>query len=225
MRIGCPTCKSTIDLDANCAGQLIRCRACGRSFVAPSELTVTGQRHTLSQFSIVGLLLLHFLTMGVYSVIHLGLMHDRLPKIRKSDPSGFVSVALSMVPFVNLVWLFFSLRRLCVRLNEQRRFAGLPEDVPQTLAVVVATLLTCGTVATILPITGWVVLGATLSVLAPVFLATVQASVNELVALEDSSQPETASHGANEPAASAGLSNRDLGEAGERRDLAGTTGS
>jgi hypothetical protein len=149
-------------------------------------------------------------------------MHDRLPKLRRDDPSGFVAVALSFVPVLNLIWFFFSFRRLCVRINEQRRFAGLPETAPQTLAVIVATLLLCGAVSTILPLTGWVLLGTTVWVLIPVFIAVLQASVNELVTAGNRS---TAQQGHDQQDAEPDLrdSDRDLRPAGERRSLAGSS--
>jgi hypothetical protein len=224
MRVTCPTCKTPVDLDDQAAGTLIRCRACGRSFVAPEELAVTGQPHTLTTFSVPGLVLLHFATLGLFPLVHFNLMHDRLPKIRSSDPSSFVAVALSFVPGLNLIWFFFTFRRLCVRINEQRRFAGLPETAPQSLAIILATLLLCGALSTILPLTGWVLLGTTVSVLAPVFVAVLQASVNELVLTR---QPEAASQDHGHPHTAPDLRDRhrDLGQPGQRRPLAGASAS
>ena len=181
MQVACPLCQTTADLDDQAAGTLVRCRACGKSFVGPQELTVIGRPHKLTAFPVAGLLLLHYVTVGLFTVIHLNLMHDKLPKVRRTDPSGLVAVGLCFVPVVNLLWFFFVLRRLCVRINEQRRLRGMPETAPQTLAVIVSALLLCGSLATILPITGWVLLGATNGILIPVFIAVLQASVNELV--------------------------------------------
>ena len=221
MRVPCPTCQTPVDLDDRSAGSLIRCRACGRSFVAPEELAVTGRRHTLSTFSVPGLVLLHFATVGLFPLVHFNLMHDRLPRIRRGDPSGFVAVALSFIPGVNLIWFFFTFRRLCVRINEQRRFAGLPRTAPQSLAVIVSTLLLCGFTGTILPLTGWMVLGATVWVLIPVFIAVLQASVNELVITR---RRVATSQGHGQQGTGSDLRHRpgDLGEAGERHPLAGT---
>ena len=181
MHVACPLCHTATDLDHQAAGTLVRCRGCGKSFVGPQELAVIGQPHKLTSFSVVGLLLLHYVTVGLFSVVHLNLMHDRLPRVRRSDPSGLVAVGLCFVPVINLVWFFFTLRRLCVRINEQRRLRGMPETAPQTMAITVSALLLCGFVATILPITGWVLLGVTSGILIPVFIAVLQASVNELV--------------------------------------------
>lgn len=184
MLVVCTHCRARLDLGADTIGALVRCQACRKSFVVPRDLSVAGQQHRLTSFPVAGLILLHVASVGLFTVVYLNLLHDRLPRHRKTDPTGLTAVGLSFVPLLNLVWFFFTFRRLCVRINEQRRFRGLPETAPQTLAVIVATLLLCGSVATILPLTGWVVLGATLAVLAPVFIAVLQASVNELVAFD-----------------------------------------
>lgn len=227
MRIHCPTCKTAVDLDNSAAGNLVRCRSCGRSFIAPQELAVTGQRHTLTAFSVPGIVLLHFASVGLFPLVHFNMMHDRLPRLRKSDPTGFVAVALCFVPGVHLLWLFFTLRRLCVRVNEQRRFTGLPETAPQSLALIVPTLLICGLAGTIFPLTGWVVLGATLSVLAPVFVSMLQASVNELVAAGDAAgEPsDTEDHGAGRSQSRGSLrgGHRNVGPTGERGPVAGAS--
>ncbi len=224
MRVNCPTCKSAVDLDDHNAGSLIRCRDCGRSFIAPQELAVVGRRHTLTAFTVPGLVLLHFVTLGLFPAVHLGLMHDRLPRIRRSDPSGFVAVALSFIPGLNLFWFLFCFRRLCTRINEQRRFAGLEETAPQSLAVIVAALLLSGVAGTLLPLTGWVVLGACASVLAPVFLAILQASVNELVASTESNENQAvpSDHGGKEPTSGTGPGDRNVGAAGQCGRLSGT---
>ncbi|MCP4246142.1 MAG: hypothetical protein GY778_03750 [bacterium] len=184
MLVVCTHCQARLDLEADTVGALVRCRACRKSFVVPQDRSVVGQQHRLTPFPIAGLVLLHIATVGLFTVVYLNLLHDRLPRHRKTDPTGLTAVGLSFVPLLNLLWFFFTFRRLCVRINEQRRFRGLPETAPQSLAVIVATLLLCGFVATILPLTGWVVLGATLAVLAPVFIAVLQASVNEMVAFD-----------------------------------------
>ena len=126
MHVPCPLCQTPVDLGSSDAGALVRCRACGKSFVAPRELVVTGQQHKLTPFSVAGLLLLHYVTVGLFTLVHLNMMHDKLPRIRRTDPSGLTAVGLSFVPGVNLLWFFFTFRRLAVRINEQRRFRVCP---------------------------------------------------------------------------------------------------
>ena len=227
MQIKCPTCAAGVDLDDQSAGVLVRCRTCGKSFVAPRDLSVMGQKHRLTTFSVTGLVLLHFVSFGLFPMVYLNLMHDRLPKIRRRDPSGLTAVGLSFVPVVNLCWFLFTFRRLCVRINEQRRFRGLPETAPQTLAVIISALLLCGFVATILPLTGWVLLAATLSVSIPVFLAVLQASVNELVAYDRASTANQPREGHVEQTQSGGRipGHRDLGADRERSALQRASGA
>jgi len=183
-----------MDLNAVAAGSLVRCGSCGRSFVLPRDVSLTGQQHRLTPFSVAGLLLLHYVTFGVFTLVYLNLMHDKLPKLRRWDPSGLTAVGLSFVPGVNLIWFFFTFHRLSLRINEQRRFRNLPENAPQSLAVIIPTLALCGCAASMLPLTGWVLLGATLYVLIPVFIAVLQASINELVAFDQApATPDEAS--------------------------------
>ncbi len=189
MRIECPLCRNSVVLDRQPAGSMLRCPSCRKSFVAPQGVEVSGQDHNLTAFPTVQVLLLHYATAGLFTLIYLNLMHDKLPRIRRSDPSGFVAVALACIPGVNLIWFFFTYRRLCIRINEQRRFRGMSETAPQTLAGIVATVLLCGVAGLFLPATGWAVLGATYAVLFPVFIAMMQTAVNELVADEPVSTP------------------------------------
>lgn len=221
MQVACPICRTPAHLNDQAAGSLVRCRSCGKSFVGPSHLAVIGKPHKLSSFPVVGLLLLHYVTVGLFPLIHLNLMHDKLPRIRRTDPSGLVAVGLCFVPFVNLIWFFFTLRCLCLRINEQRRLRGMSETAPQTLAVIVSALLLCGFVTTILPITGWVLLGATNVILIPVFVAVLQASVNELVEHAEPAAGESAqhSHDAASPPCLTGDRHRDLGPNREHRPL------
>jgi len=226
VQVQCPLCRTPVDLDDRAAGTLVRCRACGKSFVGPRELAVIGRRHTLTAFSVTGLLLLHYVTVGLFTVVHLNMMHDKLPKVRRTDPSALVAVGLCFVPGVNLLWLFFTLRRLCLRINEQRSIRGMEATAPQTFAIIVSTLLLCGFIATILPITGWVLLGATNGILIPVFIAMLQASVNELVAYREqwADTPVGQNRSHEQPRRAAGDRDRDLGPPGKRGPLARTGG-
>lgn len=191
MQVNCPNCRQAIDLDDQSAGRTIRCFECGKSFVAPKELAVTGQQHTLNPLPVASVVLLHYVSAGLFTVIYLNLMHDRLPRIRRDDPSATVAVGLSFVPVVNLIWLCFSTHRLCMRINEQRMFHGLQPRAPQWLAIPVCGLLACGALAAFLTqTTGMVLLSAVGIIAAPIFLALLQDAVNELI--DQQNEPITA---------------------------------
>lgn len=181
MRVHCPNCAEALDLDHHSAGRTVRCAGCGRSFIAPGELAVTGQNHTLHPLPVASVMLLHYVSAGLFTVIYLNLMHERIPRLRKTDPSATVAVGLCFVPFVNLVWLFFSMHRLCMRINEQRRFHGLPPTAPQWLSIPACGLLACGSLTAFVTTTmGLVLLGTLGLIVMPVFAALVQHAVNEL---------------------------------------------
>jgi hypothetical protein len=184
VRITCTICQETVRVDRCAAGSMVRCGSCGKSFLA-NNAEVISEEHKLTHFPVVQVLLLHYATAGLFTAFYLNLMHDKLPRNRRSDPSGFIAVALACIPGVNLIWFFFTYHRLCVRINEQRRFRDLPETAPKVMAVAVAAVLLCGVFGLVLPSTGWVVLGTTYAVLFPVFVALVQASANELIEQEE----------------------------------------
>lgn len=181
MRIKCPHCRGPLNVKPEDAGGTRRCPACGKSFVVSPEVARRAQPHHLSRFSVATLVLLHYITAGVFSVIYLNLLHDKLPRLRTGDPTGTKAVGLAFVPGINLLWFFFSYPRLCQRINEQRRFQGLPETAPATLALAVALLTLGGALTYVFPAPGLAVLSLLALVVLPVFAALVQNSINELV--------------------------------------------
>jgi hypothetical protein len=127
--------------------------------------------HSLTVFSPGTLLLLHFVTCGLYTLyVHFGLMHDRLPPRRSDDPSAGKAIGFMFVPFFNLYWIFFVNLRLIDRINEQRQAAGLPPNAPRGLA-----LTTC-----IMMVIPYVNILALL-IMVPIYAAVLQSNVNELV--------------------------------------------
>ena len=109
------------------------------------ELEVTGQHHTLTYFPVSSIVVLNYVTAGIFSLFYLNLLHDRMPKFRRTDPSSTVAICLCLVPVFKFVLGVFSVYiRLCVRINEQRRFAGLYETAPEWLAIPVGILFACG---------------------------------------------------------------------------------
>jgi len=181
----CPLCSHPVNLDHRSAGKTVRCAGCGKSFVAPHELAITGQQHSLHVFPVASLVLLHYVTAGLFSIIYLNLLHDRMPRLRRDDPSATVAVGLCFVPVFNIYWFFFSYHRLCTRINEQRRFAGLPETAPRWLSIPVCALLACGMSTPFLHTAGLVFLGTLGLIAMPVFAALVQNAINDLCVQKD----------------------------------------
>lgn len=128
--------------------------------------------HGLTTFSTVGAVLLHWVTFGLFSIIYHGLKHEKLPMVRPDDPSGGKAVGFMFIPFFNIwYWNFFSNLRLCDRLNEQRRLAGLPETAPRGLALAFAICMA-------IPYVNFLI---GFPFIAPIYFGVLQANVNELV--------------------------------------------
>lgn len=128
--------------------------------------------HTLEEFPVWAVILLHYATCGLFTMIKLMLMHGQMPQNRSDDPSAGKAIGFCFIPiFGPLYWQFFANARLCHRINEQRRLAGLPQDAPTGLAITSCVLM-------IIP---YVNLLIGLPIVLPIYGAMVQAKVNELV--------------------------------------------
>ncbi len=92
-------------------------------------------------FPIAALLLLHFLTLGVYSFFHVTSLHGRLVKLKTDDPSAFHAVVFCFVPFYNFYWLYFVYLRLTQRINRLCNQHRLRSSVPEPLAYALSTLV------------------------------------------------------------------------------------
>ena len=87
------------------------------SFAAPPGMVGSSPR--LEPFPVAASVLLHFITLGLFSFFHLNLLHGKLPKVRPDDPSAGKAIGFMFIPFFNFYWVFFSYNRLCLRVDEQ----------------------------------------------------------------------------------------------------------
>jgi len=126
--------------------------------------------HYLTSFSGAGAIVLHFLTCGIFTFIHFGLMHGKLPRVRPDDPSAGKAIGFMFIPLFNIYWLFFSYLRLIDRVNEQRRVAGLPPSELKGLFITSMLL-------SFVPFINFFAA----PILFPIFLGSMRGSVNELV--------------------------------------------
>ena len=151
------------------------------STVSAPPISAPANSHQLSSFSVAALILLHFATCGIFSMIWLNLMHGKLPKVRSDDPSAGKAVGFCFIPFFNLYWIFFTFRRLCLRIDEQRELYGLPPSGLKGMA----------TTACIFHVIPWLNVLIGLTIISPIFIGMMQSSVNQLV----TTSATTASHG------------------------------
>jgi len=136
----------------------------------PPPLPKLPHAHQLTGFPTVAVILLHYLTCGVFSIVWLNVMHGRLPKVRSDDPSAGQAVGFCFIPFFNLYWFFFTFRRLCVRVDEQRELYGLP---PSNLRGLATATCVFGVIPYINALVAY-------TILMPIYAALMQSSVNQL---------------------------------------------
>lgn len=89
------------------------------------------RQHALERFPSGLAVLLQFMTFGLFSLIHYGLTHDKLPKALHNDPSGGKAVGFSFIPYFNFYWCIFNPLRLADRLNLQSRLRDRGDRVPR----------------------------------------------------------------------------------------------
>jgi hypothetical protein len=137
--------------------------------------------HQLTTFPVAVAILLHFVTFGIFTFFWLNLMHGKMCRVRADDPSAGKAIGFCFIPFFNLYWIFFTYRRLCLRIDEQRGLYGLPPSNLRDLA----------TTACILQVIPYIngLIGFT--IMTPIFIGMMQSSVNQLVRTSAKTVPRT----------------------------------
>lgn len=137
--------------------------------------------HWLTTFPAAVAILLHFVTFGIFTMIWLNLMHGKMCRVRADDPSAGKAIGFCFIPFFNLYWIFFTYRRLCLRIDEQRVLYGLQ---PSNLS----GLATAACIFQIIPYINFLV---GYLIITPIFIGMMQASVNQLVRTSATTAPRT----------------------------------
>jgi hypothetical protein len=153
---------------------------------APPPLTsrtgaTTSCPHQLTTFPVAVAVLLHFVTFGIFTLFWLNLMHGKICRVRTDDPSAGKAVGFCFIPFFSWYWIFFTFRRLCLRIDEQRDLYGLPPSNLRGLA-------TAACIFQIIPYINFL-LGYT--IITPIFIGMIQSSVNQLVHTSATTVPRT----------------------------------
>ncbi|SRR5581483_3675704 len=98
------------------------------------------QRHSMFEtFSVGGAIVLHFITLGIFTVIYMGLKHSTFPRVRPDDFGAGKAIGFLFIPIFNLYWIFVFWLRLADRINFQYRLRSLPSPISRGL--VLATLI------------------------------------------------------------------------------------
>lgn len=129
--------------------------------------------HTVRPFPIWAIAILYVVTLGIFPLIHFGMLHDRLPAAAHDDPSAGRAIGFQFIPVFWMYWIFFSSLRLNDRLTLQQRLRGVGSRAPRGLLIA-----TC--VCSVIPYIGWFFLGPIMWLIA---VCVLQAKVNAVAAL------------------------------------------
>ena len=92
-----------------------------------------------STFSTALVIILHFLTLSIFTMIYFGLKHSKLPLIRDNDFGAGKAIGFSFIPFFNLYWDFRFWLRLVNRINFQFKLRNQP--MPLSRGLTLATVI------------------------------------------------------------------------------------
>ncbi len=107
--------------------------------LSPQDKAYLGQ-HRLESFPAPLAVLLHLLTFGIFSLIHFGLQHDKMPQAKQDDPSSAKAIGFNFIPYFNLYWFIFQPMRLTDRLNLQDRIRDRPDGTSRGLMLTLSIL-------------------------------------------------------------------------------------
>jgi hypothetical protein len=92
-------------------------------------------RHTLTRFPTWLVVVLHFLTIGIFTLVYQGLKLSRLPVVKHDDFGPGKAIGFMFIPFFNYYWVFRFALGITERLNFQFRLRGQPPPVSRGLAL------------------------------------------------------------------------------------------
>lgn len=98
------------------------------------------RQHRLEAFPASLAVILHLMTFGLFSLIHFGLQHDKLPQAKQDDPSAAKAIGFNFIPYFNFYWMVFQPIRLTDRLNLQDRIRDRPDGTSRGLMITLAIL-------------------------------------------------------------------------------------
>ena len=142
--------------------------------LTPDERKAYGQ-HTLNRFPTWLVVVLHFLTLGIFTFIYQGLKLSKLPLVRNNDFGAGKGIGYNFIPFYNYYWNFRFVNAINDRLNFQLRLRGDRKRSPTGLGIACNVLW-------VIPLYGFVV---TWIVLMPIMSAYMQSATNRLLDLRE----------------------------------------
>lgn len=126
--------------------------------------------HRLTEFPVWACIILHYVTLGIFSFIYFGLKHGDLPKVKDDDPSAGKAIGFSFIPFFNLYWMFIFWLRLVDRINFQLKLRHKDPEISKGLAIATVILM-------IIPYISLI----SFLILSPILIGFIQSANNNLV--------------------------------------------
>jgi hypothetical protein len=137
--------------------------------LSPAQREAYKKNYLLETFSVGGAIVLHFVTLGIFTIIYMGLKHGKLPQILPDDPSAGKAIGFLFIPFFNIYWIFFFWLRLVDRVNFQFRLRGQAMPINRGLAL-------AAVIVGIIPYVGFI----SWLVLYPIVVSEVLGACNQL---------------------------------------------
>lgn len=126
--------------------------------------------HRLTTYPTWLLIVLHFLTLGLFTLIYQGLHFSKLPHAKYDDFDSGKAIGFMFIPFYSLYWTFRFVHSLVDRVNFQLALRGRPPRVSRGLG-------TTSAIFSVIPYFGPLV---TYVIFMPIVAGQVQSAVNEL---------------------------------------------
>ncbi len=136
----------------------------------PQEIDNFKKNRFFNKFSTALAILLHFITLGIFTTIYCGLKFSKLPKIKSDDFGADKAIGFLFIPFFNFYWIFVFWRGLASRINLQFRLRNEQPPVSVGLATAICILI-------FIPYLGGIV---NYFILMPILFSQIQSASNRL---------------------------------------------
>jgi hypothetical protein len=136
----------------------------------PPEQREQFSRHAIfGTFPVAVVVLLHLVTFGIFTVIFMGLKHEKLPKIKHDDFGAGKAIGFLFIPIYNIYWIFMFWLRLIDRVNFQLRLRGRRSLIDRGLAI-------AAIIISFIPYVGLL----SFAILYPILAGEIQSACNDL---------------------------------------------
>jgi hypothetical protein len=143
--------------------------------------------HRLTYYPTWLLVVLFFVTLGIFPAVYVSLSFSRLPLVRQGDFRTGMGIGGLFIPVYNFYWLFRFWISLTERINLQFRLRGERPPLSRDLVVATCTVSVAAIVSGWLPAPylSWILWGVTFCLLTPYLLGRIQSATNDLASRGD----------------------------------------